>query len=127
MTTISCSACRTELDGDDEAYELEDASTVLCQLCFGLNNLVTEFGYEEVCGALTRLGKGSTAMNCADCNHPTHDAGECRQCNCGLAEICHPSGRSEPEITYVHEGGLRTLIDCGHRVKPHKRAEDLDR
>jgi len=35
-------------------------------------------------------------MTCPTCNHDSrkpepHKAGECKQCNCGSSEICHPT------------------------------------
>lgn len=32
-------------------------------------------------------------MNCSDCKHEKHRAGECGNCNCGESEICHPLNR----------------------------------
>jgi len=29
---------------------------------------------------------------CDTCNHKDHDAGRCDRCNCGEAEIVHPTG-----------------------------------
>lgn len=31
-------------------------------------------------------------MTCPVCEHAEHHAGECKRCNCGESEICHPSG-----------------------------------
>jgi hypothetical protein len=54
---IQCSACKYDLDTDEqEVHELEDEpETKLCDLCFQLNNLASEYGYDDVRRATTAL------------------------------------------------------------------------
>jgi hypothetical protein len=55
-TAIECSACKTDLDEDDEIYRLEDEPDIkLCDLCFQLNNLASEYGYDAVRSVLAAL------------------------------------------------------------------------
>lgn len=68
--------------------------------------------------------------SCPDCRHPEHAAGQCENCDCGISEICHLTrmvDATEMETEQVHHGGLVRALNRGHRVKPHKRAEDLDK
>ena len=59
---IQCSACQYDLDTEEhEVHELEDEPAIkLCDLCFNLNNLASEYDYDDVRQALSRLeGIGS--------------------------------------------------------------------
>jgi hypothetical protein len=54
---VQCGACKHDLDTEEhEVYELEDEpETKLCDLCFQLNNLASEYGYDAVRRATTML------------------------------------------------------------------------
>jgi hypothetical protein len=54
---IQCAACEHDMDTEeDEVYTLEEyTETKLCGLCFQLNNLASEYGYDDVRRATTML------------------------------------------------------------------------
>jgi hypothetical protein len=66
----------------------------------------------------------SSQTECLDCNHPAHEAGQCRQCNCGESAITRTT--SYRELTVVFANPDSTLsgygYDVGHRV-PVRRTQ----
>lgn len=55
---------------------------------------------------------------CPTCNHSTHDAGECKFCNCGQSEICHPTAFQSFLVTNTENSPKEHKLSGGRRAKP---------
>lgn len=86
-----------------------------CQSDAG-RNCEAYFWYERKCVHCARfqrrdfrgIVKNFDTTNCGICNHAEHQAGGCKQCNCGSSEIIHP--RSSVKLIEDDYGDYMTRI-----------------
>lgn len=79
--------------------------------------------YSVLCVGIALTIVSVKMKNCEICNHPEHEAGQCKQCNCGQSEMIKSQGRSyyAPAIGIFKGRNSGLLIKCSRNLDEIER------